>query len=360
MNNFDYYNPVHVLFGGDVIEKVGEVSTEFGKKAVIVSYTDVSFYGELFTKIKASLKTSGVEFMEFFGVTANPTLKQAKEGIKLCKEFGAEVVIGVGGGSVMDCAKVIAAGVLYDGEITKMINFSHSDGSAVAPKAALPTIMIPTLPATGSEMNPTAVITDELTHKKSYVWAPNCLYPKYALVDPSLSVTLPAYQTACGALDTIAHVLEGYFNGDKNLNIDLQDRMQEGVIKTVLDNLPKVLNNPNDVQTRGVMQWASAIGLNGWVLSGTYGWAPMHQMGHVLGGKYNITHGATLSIMIIAWMKFFEKRSDNDRYEQFANRIFNKSLKDAIVEFESFMQSVGVQTRISEFGIKEEDIQRAC
>jgi len=356
MNNFDFYNPVNVVFGEGVLTSLGEKAKLYGKKAVLVTYTDISFFGDLFDTLHKSLKDSGIEYIDYFGVEANPTIAQAKKGIKLCKSFGADLIIGVGGGSAMDCAKVIAAGVKYPHELTKMIAFSHSDGSQIPPEEALPMIMIPTLPATGSEMNPTAVITDEETNRKSYVWEPGCLYAKVALVDPSLSATLPAYQTACGAFDTIAHTLEGYFNGDADVNLDLQDRLQEGLVRTVLDNIPRVLNDPSDVQVRGVMQWASAIALNGWVLSGTYGWAPMHQFGHVLSTRYKATHGATLSVMMIAWLKYWNKRDDNQRYVQFANRIFGCDLESAIVKFEKMISDCGVQTRISEFGAKEEDI----
>jgi alcohol dehydrogenase len=357
MNNFDYYNPVRVIFGEGVIDNAGAVVSEYGKKALIVSYTDVSFYGDLFDKIHKSLEASGIEYSDYFAIEANPTIAQAKAGMEKCKEVGADILIGVGGGSVMDCTKVIAAGMKYPHpDIRTMICFSHSDGSQIPPTDSLPTVMIPTLPATGSEMNPTAVITDEETVRKSYVWAPDCLYPKAALVDPSLSKTLPKYQTACAGLDTIAHTVEGYFNGDLDINLDLQDRLQEGLIRTVLDNLPKVIAKPSDIQTRGVMQWASAIALNGWVLSGTYTWAPMHQMGHVLGARYNATHGATLAVMIIAWMKFFQTRKDNSRYVQFAERLFGKSLKDATAEFEAIVENSGVQTRITGLGASEKDI----
>ncbi len=356
MNSFDYFNPVRVIFGENVLPGLGALVAQYGKRAMLVSYSDTGFYGDLLGNLRASLKAAGLASCDFLEVTANPTIAQAKAGIAKAKEFGADVLVGVGGGSVMDCTKVIAAGVLYpQPDLCSMISFSHSDGSQIPPTQALPTIMVPTLPATGSEMNATAVITDEATVRKSYVWAP-CLYPKVALVDPALSATLPPYQTACAALDTIAHTLEGYFNGSPGVNLDLQDRLQEGLVRTVLDTLPTVLENPQDIQARGAMQWASAIALNGWVLSGTYGWAPMHQMGHVLGARYNATHGATLAVMMLAWMKFFATRSDNARYAQFAQRMFGKALPEATAEFEAYIEKHGVQTRISQFGASEADI----
>ncbi|MCT4565687.1 MAG: iron-containing alcohol dehydrogenase [Maledivibacter sp.] len=357
MNKFEYFNPVKVIFGEGEVNQIGIQAKEYGKKAILVSYTDISFYGDLFDRIHSLLKEQGIDYVDFLGVTANPTLEQARRGIELCKSEKVDLVIGIGGGSAMDCAKVIAAGVKYKaGDIIKMIAFSHSDDSSqIPPTQALPTIMIPTLPATGSEMNPTAVITDEVSVRKSYVWAPDCLYPRVAIIDPSLTTSLPPYQTACGAIDTIAHVLESYFNGEGG-NLDLQDRMQEGVIKAVMDNIPKVLDNPMDTQTRGLMQWAASIALNGWVLSGTYGWAPMHQMGHVLSARFKATHGATLATMILAWMRFFAHRRDNKRYSQYAERIYGKSLSHAADEFENLLEKIGVETRISQFGASERDL----
>lgn len=355
MNAFTYYNPVRVIFGEGVLSELGRATAVYGRRAVLVSYTDISFYGDLFNRLHRSLEAAGIEWRDYLGVSANPTIRQAEAGIALCKEFGAQVVIGIGGGSVMDCAKVIAAGVLYPHELTRMILFSHADGSQISPETALPLIQIPTLPATGSEMNATAVITDEATKRKSYVFA-DCLYAKAALVDPSLGRTLPAYQTACGALDTIAHTAESYFNGAPDTNLDVQDRLQEGLIRAVLDNFPRVQERPDDVDLRGVMQWASAIALNGWTLSGTYGWAPMHQLGHVLSVRYGATHGATLAVMMLAWLRFWAGRADNARYIQFAQRIFGQELPAAIAAFEGYIAAAGVETRMSQFGAAAEDI----
>lgn len=358
MNDFNYYNPVNVIFGETSLDELAKCTKELGTKVLIVSYEDTSFYGDLINFIRENLVQNGVEYKEFYKVTANPTIEQCEAGIELCKESNCDVIVGLGGGSVMDCAKMIAAGALYkESDIRKMVSFSHSDtAEQIPPSEALPTIMIPTLPATGSEMNPTAVVTDEKLAKKSYLWAPDCLYPKYALVKPSLSKTLPNYHTACAAIDTIAHVLESYFNGSKDKDLIVQDNMQIGVMKAVYDSLKSVLEYPGDIEKRGVMQWSSAIALNGWLSSGTYGWAPMHQMAHVLGARYHATHGATLATMILAWMKFFLKREDNYRYKKFAKEMFGTSLAEAIEEFEEFIKSSGVQTRISEFGVKEGEI----
>lgn len=356
MNNFEYFNPVKVVFGDNALDNVGEYAKELGKSVLLVSYKNTSFYGELLENIKKSLTEANVDYTEFYEIEANPTIAHCEAGIEVSIKNKCDLIIGIGGGSVMDAAKMIAAGSLYTGDIRKMVSFSHSDGSQVPPTEALPTIMIPTLPATGSEMNPTAVVTDEVSVKKSYLWAPDCLYPKYALVDPSLSATLPAYQTACAAFDTMAHIIEGYLNGDIDTELVLQDNMQVGVCKAVYETLPKVLHDPSNVQLRGVMQWSSAIALNGWVLSGTYGWAPMHQFAHVLGARYHATHGATLAVMMLAFMRYYAQKGDNPRFNKFAQDMFGSTLDKAVMMFEETIKSNGVQVRMSEFGATADDI----
>lgn len=357
MENFVYHNPVEVVFEARCAANVGKYAAQLGKKAMLVTYEKADFLAGLFEDMHASLKEHGVDFCDYFGASPNPTLEQARRGIDMCRKENADIIIGIGGGSAMDCAKVIAAGVCYEHDLEEMILFSHSDGKQIPPTKALPMILVPTLPATGSEMNPTAVITNEKTSRKSYVWAPDCLYARYALMDPALTVDLPPYQTACGAVDTVAHIAESYFNGTAPA-LDVQDRMQEGVIRAVLDRLPQVLDHPEDVDGRGVMLWAASIGLNGWLLSGTYTWAPMHQMGHVLSAQYNATHGATLGVMILAWMRFFVNRPDNGRYVQYAQRIYGKSLADAADEYEAFLKSVNLPTTITAFGATESDVSR--
>lgn len=357
MENFEYFNPVNVLFGEGTLNKIGEKSAELGKTALLVSYDNPIFFKDTIDTIHKELTTSGVAYHDFFAVSANPLLSQAKEGALLCRKEKVDLIIGLGGGSVMDCAKIIAAGAVYPHDLQRMIKFSHSDDNDILPTESLPTIMIPTLPATGSEMNPTAVITDETIGKKSYVWAPSCLYPKTAILDPTLTVGLPPYQTACGAFDIIAHIIEAYFNGnDAVYNLDLHDNMQLGVMRAVWDNIPRVMENPKNLQARGVLMWAASIALNGWLTSGTFGFTPMHQMGHVLSARYNATHGATLCCMMVAWLKYFDKHEEGNRYRKFAKDFFGVSAAEAAELFEEKMKGCGIQTRISEFGATENDL----
>ena len=360
MNAFEFYNPVRIIFGAGEIRRIGEVSAQYGRKALIVSYQEVGFYGDLFERIKASLAGKGVTCVTHFAATANPMISQAESGIALGRAERVDLVIGVGGGSAMDLAKVIAAGILYPcGDIRRMIRFSHSREEQIPPKQALPLVMVPTLPATASEMNPTAVITDDETLRKSYVWAPGCLYPKASILDPALTLTLPPYQTACGAIDAISHVVEPFFFSDEETfgNLELNDHLQIGVIRTLYENLPRLMEHPDDIQLRGVMQFGATVGLNGWLICGVQGWTPMHQMGHVLSSHFKATHGATLACMILAWMRFFAGRRQNGRFRKFARLMWNTGdLLEAADLFERYIGEFGVETRISRFGCSEADL----
>lgn len=363
MLNFNYENPVKILFGSGRLSEIGEQAKLLGAANVmLVSYENPVYFQDAIESIHQSLARYGISCVDYFAVSANPTLAQAQDGVDVCRQRQCpiDLIIGLGGGSVMDCAKVIAAGVLYPHELSKMLMLSHSNIQNIAPTESIPTMMIPTLPATGSEMNPTAVITVEETGTKSYVWEP-CLYPKVAILDPQLTVGLPPYQSFCGAIDIISHVAEAYLNGnpkagEESNNLSLQDKLQEGVMLAVLENMPVIRANPKDLQARGVLMWAASMALNGWLNSGTHGFTPMHQMGHVLSARYHATHGATLACMMVAWMKYFSKRADGGKYRQFAQNVFGCSLEDAIVKLEALLDEYGIQKRISEFGAVPDDI----
>ncbi len=356
MENFEFYNPVKVVFGAGVLEQVGSYAAQYGKHAMLVTYEESAFFNKTIETIQASLAEAGVTCLVYRGVTANPKLSQAKKGVALCHENGIDLLIALGGGSAIDCTKVIAAGAYYEHDMSKMLMLSHSDVASIPPVKALPYVAIPTLAGTGSEMNPIGVVTDDESGKKSYVWEPSCLYAKAAIMDPTLTVTLPPYQTACGGFDIVAHVMEAYINGDPEVNLTLHDRMHEGVMKGTLEALAQVWEDPSDLQARGVLMWAATIALNGWMTSGTFGFTPMHQMGHVLSARYNATHGATLACMMVAWMKHFVNRPDNAKYVRFAKEIFGYGLAEAAEKFDNMMREKGVQTRISQFGAVEADL----
>jgi alcohol dehydrogenase YqhD (iron-dependent ADH family) len=361
MNKFEFYNPVHIIFGAGEVSRIGEVAKELGRKALLVTYTDHSPLEETLKTVESNLEQAGIDFASFYGISPNPKISEVADGVRICKEAAADYVIGLGGGSAMDAAKFIAAGVYYSGDLWNMV-FSRHDNSrqAVPPEKALPLIMIPTLPATGSEMNPTAVITNDQTTEKSYTWN-GCLYPKISIVDPALTCSLPPFQTACGAADTISHVLEFYLTGFEDAY--LNNRIQEAVMLTVMEYTQKILNDPLDVNLRGHLQWASIVALNGSTQPGD-GWTPMHQLGHVLSAHYNIAHAASLSIIMPAWMKYFYK-TRLTQYATLGERVFGvdpegkseeELAMEGIVRFEEFLKKIGMPTRLADVNVDGKDI----
>lgn len=361
MNNFEFYNPVHIIFGAGEIQRVGQEAKKLGKKALLVTYSEHDFFSELLGTIEARLKEQQIQLVPFYGISPNPRISEVVSGVEVCKKAEADFVIGLGGGSAMDAAKLIAAGVLYHGDPWDMV-FSRHDGSksAVPPTAALPLLMIPTLPATGSEMNPTAVVTNDHTTEKSYTWDA-CLYPKVSIVDPALTCSLSPYQTACGAADTFAHVLEFYLTGFEDAF--LNNRIQEAVMLTVVEATPRVLKDPNDLSARGQLQWASIVALSGLTQPGD-GWTPMHQLGHVLSARFDVAHAASLSIIMPAWMKHFYK-ARLEQYADFARNVFGVKANgtalegvalEGIASFESFLTQIGVPTSLADVKVDAKDI----
>lgn len=366
MKKFQLYNPVRVIFGIGEAKKLALNVKHLGKKAMIVSYKDTSFLTQLLSDIKSDLKNNSIECVEYFHIKANPLLCHIKEAIQICKEQNIDFVIGVGGGSVMDSTKVIAAGVVYSGEVWDMFVTRHDREIAIAPTKSIPTVMIPTLPATSSEMNCIAVVTNEETNEKAYVSA-EALYPNIAIVDPKLTCSLSKYQTAVGAIDAMSHVLEAYLNGDQNS--PLQDRLHEGILVTIMTELKHILKNPDDVTHRANMQWAASLAWNGYLQSGLDATTPMHQMGHILSALYNTAHGVTLAIFMDAYFRYTCKLNEEraSRFALLGEKIFglnrdNKSdfeiAEITAQRFIDFMDEVGVEHTLSTANIPTDDIEK--
>ncbi|NTV66983.1 MAG: iron-containing alcohol dehydrogenase [Chlorobaculum sp.] len=358
---FEYYNPTHLIFGAGSLARLGEVTGAYGKKAMIVTGGGSVKRSGVFDRAVASLTAAGVTFVECDGVEPNPRLSSVARGGQIARQEGCDVVIALGGGSVMDAAKVMAAAVFYEGDLWDM--FPHGQATRRLPSRALPVITVPTLAATGSEMNSGAVITDEKTTIKSFVGA-KCLYPKAAIVDPELTVSVPPDQTAYGVCDLITHVTESYFNGFDGT--PMQDRFAESVIATAIEWGPKAVADGSDLEARAQVQWASVVALNGWVQSGCLSPFPVHMIEHSISALHDIAHGAGLAIVNPAWMRFAAK-SRPARFAQFAHRIFGIVLKSAddmeaalegIDRFEAFLRSIGCPTRLSECGIGDDLLDR--
>lgn len=363
MVNFNFYNPVRIIFGAGESSRIGEIADGFGKKAMVVSYTEHGYMNTLLDSIENSLRTQGVEVFTYYCIQANPLLSHIQAGIDICKNKGINFIIGVGGGSVMDSAKTIGVGAVYDGNVWDMFMSRHDNSvTLVEPKATLPTVMVPTLPATSSEMNNIAVITNDTTTEKSYLFN-NIIYPKVSIMDPQITCSLPPYQTACGAVDAISHILEAYFNCVSDT--PLQDRLQEGTVVTIIDLVKKILADPANVALRSSMQWASSLAWNGWLQAGINPGSPMHQIGHVLSARHGVTHGATLCIVMPAFFRYVVNERA-ERFVLFGEKMLGLDLSNlpvldgankAIDTFEAFIKSVGVQTKLSQVNIFEDEFE---
>lgn len=358
---FEFQNPTRLIFAAGALSRLGEVASEYGRKALLVTGGGSVKRNGTYGSAVASLKAAGVEFAECSGVEPNPRITTVARGAQIARTEGCDLVIALGGGSTMDAAKVMAAAVFYEGDPWDMIN--HGQEHRHIPTRALPIITVPTLAATGSEMNKGAVISNEETVTKSALIV-DCLYPRVALVDPELTVTVPPDQTAYGVCDLITHVTESYFNGVDST--PLQDRFAEGTILTALEWGPRAVADGRDVEARAQVQWASIVALNGWVQVGTAGAYPVHAIEHTLSAHHDIAHGAGLAIVNPAWMRYAAKHRPA-KFAQFAQRVMGVAdrpgdelacARQGIDSFEEFLRSIGCPTRLSEVGIGEELIER--
>lgn len=361
MENFEYYNPVKIIAGKGETKRIGEEVARIGNSVLIVSYEKPEFIGPLLESISRCLTDAGIKITELFEVVANPLVNTAQRGIELCKTNNVDAVIGVGGGSVMDTAKIIAAGVEYEGDIWNMFYSRHDKFDNIPPTRALPIITIPTVPATSSEMNNAAVITNEETAEKAYVFAP-CLYPTVSILDPELLITLPPYQTACGAADAISHCLEIYLNN--TVENPVQYGYMEVIARTIIDNSVAVLADPENVELRRIQQWTATVAWNGMTTPGMVGFFPMHTIGHTLSAQFNIAHGHTLALIMPAFMRYMSGELP-ERYIDFARNIMGANLSgkdeaeaisNGIDAFEAYLNKMGLKTKLNEMDIPEDKL----
>lgn len=355
--NFEFYNPTRVLFGAGNLEKLGEVVKEYGHKALLVTGGGSVKRNGTFDKAVTSLKKAGIDFIECDGIDPNPRISSVRKGARLVKNNNCDVVVALGGGSVMDCSKAIAAGAMYDGDPWDMIY--HGQENVYIPKEALPVITVPTLAATGSEMDPDGVISNEDTKEKSFVHS-EVLYPKVALVDPELTLTVPQNQTGYGICDIIVHITESYFNGEDGT--PLQVALSLSTIKNCIFYGLKAYENGHDLEAREQVQWDSIVALNGFISCGTHGDFPVHMIEHTVSGIHDITHGAGLAIINPAWMKFTIRHGGNlKKFVDFATFLFD--VKDSgddeetalkgVTKYEEFLKKIGCPTRFKDLDIDE-------
>ena len=354
MQNFDYQTPTRLLFGKGVISQLPEVMKPFGKK-ILLAYGGGSIKKiGLYDKVRKLL--TDFEIYELPGIQPNPKYDPSVlDGVRICKENGIEVILAVGGGSVLDCSKAIAAGALYDGDPWDLISYR-----AVG-KASLPIVDILTLAATGSEYDAGAVISRTETNDKiGYIDKNN--YPAVSLLDPTYTFTVSKKQTAAGCADAMNHIMEQYFCGDSTL---LNDGFCEAGLKSLMVNAKKCLADPENYTARAEMMFACTLGCNGiYALgNGESGW-PCHGMEHALSAYYDITHGEGLAIITPRWMKHILSEKTVDRFVKYGENVFGitgasnkfQTAERAIQATYDFFESLGIPMHLRDVGIDESRI----
>lgn len=358
MKNFEFYNPTKIIFGKNTIRYLGKEIDQFGIKRVLLIYGRNSIFKcGAYEQVVTSLKKYGIEFIEFGGIKPNPLLSQVNAAIKIARNEKVEAILGVGGGSVIDSAKVVAAGVFYKGDIWEVF-----EGEGTIEKA-LPVFTVLTISGTGTEMDPWAVITHDTEKKKwPFPYFPTS-FPKVSIIDPMLQFTLPKEQTVYGAIDAMSHVFEYYFNNKLEANIT--DEIAEAILRNIMTNVRVAIKEPENYSSRAELAWSSTLALNG-LLScgrGEGDWSS-HTIEHTLSALYDIAHGAGLAIITPAWMKYIYKEA-LERFVRFAERVFNiiegdkeeKAIK-GIEALQSFYREIGAPISLREAEIPEKDIPK--
>ena len=353
MENFRFQCATKIIFGKGTESFVGK---EVGKltNKILLHYGGGSIkkYG-LYDKIIKLLKEESIEIVELAGVKPNPRLSMVGKGIELCRKNKVELILAVGGGSVIDSAKAISIGVNYNGNV-----WDFYTGKERA-KKALPVGVVLTIPAAGSESSPGSVITkEEGSYKRPYV--DNIIRPRFAILNPEISYTLPPYQTACGVVDIMAHIMERYFTTVSN--VDLTDRLCEAALKTMIKNAPVVLKKKDDYNARAEIMWTGTVAHTDLLETGRIGDWGSHDIEHELSGIYDIAHGAGLAVIFPAWMKYVYKK-DIQKFIQFAVRVWNieydfdnkgKMVFEGIKRLKEFFKQIGMPVSLKELNINSD------
>ncbi len=356
MENFVFQNTTKIVFGKGTENHVANEIKGLGKN-VLLHYGGGSIkkYG-LYDRIVASLKEAGLNFVELGGVQPNPRLSLVYKGIELCRENKIDFILAVGGGSVIDSAKAIAIGVPYQGDV-----WDFYTGKAQV-EEALPIGVVLTIAAAGSESSPGSVITKEEGELKRDCLS-DLIRPKFAILNPELTYTLPEEQTLYGAADIMAHLMERYFTRTKD--VDFTDRLLEGALKTIIKNLPIVLKDPQNYGARAQIMWAGTVAHGDLLGTGRIGDWASHNIEHELSGIYDVAHGAGLAVIFPAWMKYVYKENIA-RFAQFAVRVWDveadfNNLEEVALEgirrIENFFKSVGLPVTLGELGIPEDKLE---
>lgn len=355
MNNFKFHASTEILFGDGQVNQLNHVMNRYGKNVLLTYGSGSIKRNGLYQAVLDQLK--GFNVIECPDIEPNPRIESVRRGVELCRQHQIDVILAVGGGSVLDCSKVIAAGVSYEGDPWDLV----LDSSLI--KDALPLVTILTMAATGSEMNRGAVISNMETNQKLGTGADSTI-PQVSILDPVYSFTLPAYQTAAGIVDITSHLIENYFKVTTSAYV--QDRISEGVFKSVIHYARLALQQPDNYEARANIMWASTMALNGLTGAGKAGRWSCHAIEHELSAHYDITHGVGLAIVTPRWMRHILREETVEKFCDFARNVWGLpdqhdryALAIAGIEhLEQFYHSLNIPMTLNEVGIDDQKIDQ--
>lgn len=356
MNNFDFCSPTKIFFGKNKETLIGDIIKEYGFKKVLFHYGKSSIFKTgLYDKVVDSLKRNNIEFIELGGVEPNPDITLVRKGVEICKNNDVDLILAVGGGSVLDSSKLISLGRYYDGDPLDIVMKKEKVDRHI------PVGSILTIAAAGSELSASCVISDRTKkYKKGFLSELN--RPLFVIENPELTNTLPFYQVGCGIVDIIAHTLERYFN--KSQELEFADYMAEGLLKSVIDATNILLKDYYNYDARATIMLASSFSHNNLTFLGKEGLMPVHQLEHEISAlKDDVAHGAGLAVLIPSWMEIVWKK-DKEKFVKFSKNVMlideYKNEEDLIIKginkLKQFFISLKMPTRLKEFNINEEDI----
>lgn len=359
MDNFVFCSPTEFIFGRDTQSQVGQALASRGASKVMIVYGSERIKTNgLLGQIEDSISQSGLQFVEFGGIQPNPTAESVYNGISLALETGVNFILAVGGGSPIDAAKGIALGAVYPGDFWDFYNGKET------PRFALPVGVVLTIPAAGSEGSGNSVITNEKTHQKISVRYPGLLRPRFAIMNPELTMSLPWNQTAFGIVDMMAHIYERYFSN--TTGTELVDSYSEAIMRDVMDQALTLKLTPEDYDARANVMWAGTLAHNGLCGVGKVeDWAS-HRLEHEISAFYHVAHGAGLAVMIPAWMTFCAKNNP-DKLWRFAINVMSVNpggktteeiIDEGISELKHFYHDMGLTTNLIELIGEEPDIEK--
>ncbi|WP_170008030.1 iron-containing alcohol dehydrogenase [Bacillus fonticola] len=355
MENFTYHNPTKLIFGKDQLVQLKEEVPRYGNNVLLVYGGGSIKRNGLYDQTVSYLKEIGATVHELSGVEPNPRIATVRKGVDICKTEGIDFILAVGGGSVIDCTKAIAAGAKYEGDAWDLVTKKH------IPTEAVPFGTVLTLAATGSEMNSGSVITNWETNEK-YGWGSPLVFPRFSILDPQNTFTVPQDQTVYGVVDMMSHLFEQYFHNVKNT--PLQDRMIEGTLRTVMEAAPKLVKDLKNYDLRETILYSGTVALNGTLQVGYRGDWASHNIEHAVSAVYDIPHAGGLAILFPNWMKH-TLQTNVGRYKQLAVRVFDvnptgktdeETALEGIQKLRVFWSSIGAPEQLAHYDIDDSKV----